>query len=110
MSEYLIYHGDFMTPVTEPGIVAFKATGNKILVRGSRSEITKWAEIIRQSTVLKETINNGEVSLQSWTFANKYASWTWFDEEDFDKYGDVYNNVKGSSVVVKIESANNDKK
>lgn len=110
MREYLVYHGNFMTPVTEPGKVSFRSNGNTILVRGEQDEAKRWAEILQTSSLLRNTMKNGEVSLETFAFANKYVSWTWFTDKEFDEFKDVYNDVKGTTIVVKIKPENNEEK
>lgn len=110
MREYLVYHGNYMTPVTEPGIVSFRSKGDTILVRGDAREAKEWADILRSSSVIRETMKNGNVSLESFAHANKYVSWTLFTDNEFDEFADVYNKVKGTTIVVKIKPEKDEKK
>lgn len=110
MTEYLVYHGGYMASSDDPGLVSFKSNKNTILVRGDLETANRWADILRTSVVIRETMKNGNVSLQSFSLANKYCAWTLFTDKEFDEFGDVYNKVKGTTIVVKIKPEKDEKK
>jgi hypothetical protein len=103
MAEYLIYHGDFGSSIDDPGLMSIKADGVKLTVRASRDMIEEWKDRIENSAVLQGSVKDGQVDLERYIFANKYSTWTFFTQEEFDDYKKVYNSVKGSSVVVTIK-------
>jgi len=97
MSEYLVLHGNFEAETTDPGIVAIKADGLRVSVRASREMLKQWSEILENSSALKQSVKNGQVSLESYALNNKYMTWTWFTDDDFDEFEKVYNSVTGST-------------
>lgn len=97
MSEYLVLHGNFEAEITDPGIVAIKADGLRVSIRASREMLKQWSEILENSSVLKQSVRNGQVSLKSYVLNNKYMTWTWFTDDDFEEFGEVYNSVTGST-------------
>lgn len=103
MAEYLIYHGDFGSSGDDPGLMSIKADGVKLTVRASRDMIEEWKGRIENSVVLQGSVKDGQVKLENYVFANKYSTWTFFTQEEFDDYKKVYNSVKGSSVVITIK-------
>lgn len=109
MKEYLVFHGGMDATSKDPGLVSFRAIGTKVYVRGPKKQAQRWANIIKKSIVLSESIKDGNLTFESFINANKYSSWTWFTEKDFDNYSDVYNNVKGSTIVIDIKPNKNEK-
>lgn len=103
MIEYLIYHGPFSSSPNDPGLVAFKANGLTITLRGNRKDLNEWSKIIEGSSVLKASVQNNKVNLRMFVNANKYSTWTYFTDKEFDQFSKVYNDVKGSTVIVKID-------
>lgn len=103
MTEYLVYHGPFESTIDDPGLVSFKADGLTVTLRGKKSEVDEWANIVRSSYVLAATTEDGQVNLESFVGANKYSRWTWFTDNDFDEYKNLYDSVKGRTVVIKIK-------
>jgi hypothetical protein len=104
MTQYLIYHGGLMAGVKKTGIVALKATDKTISLRGSRKAVQKWADIIKTSVVIKSSIKDNQIDLIPFINSNKFCSWTFFTDKEFDQFGEVYNKVKGSTVFIKIDS------
>jgi hypothetical protein len=103
MAEYLVYHGPFTAETTDPGILAIKADGLTVSVTGARQALAEWMPILENSSVLKGTVKNGKVSLESYVNANKYSTWTWFTDDEFDEFGKVYNSVKGSTKTFSVK-------
>lgn len=103
MAEYIIYHGDFDSDLTDPGLVAIKADGTKLTIRASRKLINEWKIRLENSRVLQGSVNDGQVNLENYILANKYSTWTFFTDNDFDEYKELYNSIKGSTVIVNIK-------
>lgn len=103
MAEYLIYHGDFGSSIDDPGLMSIKADGVKLTVRASRDMIKEWKGRIENSVVLQGSVKDGQVKLENYVFSNKYSAWTFFTDNDFDEYKELYNSIKGSTVIVNIK-------
>lgn len=107
MAEYLVLHGASDSSTDDPGLVAIKADGLKISVRAnSREMLAEWAQRLEGSQVLPQIVVNSQVMLDRYVQANKYMVWTWFTDDDFDEFGEVYNSVKGSTKVFTVKPFN----
>lgn len=103
MKEYLVYHGGNWATADDPGIVSFISDGDTIEIRGSKKDVAEWANVLRSSTVLASSMKNGNVTFGRWLNKNTYSAWTWFFEEDYDEYKDLFEAVKGETVSIKID-------
>lgn len=111
MAEYLILHGPlgpiikgkFKRDTSSPGIVAFKSDGDKIHIRGLESRARDWKSIVEGSPAVADGLTNNQVSLTSIMQANKFLAWTYFTDDEYEQYRDLYESVKGRTLIAKIK-------
>lgn len=106
MAEYLIFHGSFASgrDADSPGLISFMSDGQNITLKGNKKEVDAWSKIVERSTPISVTALT-EPHNVLWRFmnANKMASWSYFtDDNGYDKYSHIYDNVKGSTAKIKI--------
>lgn len=103
MKEYLVYHGGHWATVENPGIVSFAANGDTIELRGNKMDVEEWADTLRFSNAIHSSMKDGNVTFEYFISRNTYSSWTWFFEDDYEQYKDLFESVKGETVIVKID-------
>lgn len=108
MREYLIIHGGAEESADDPGVLAVMADGNKLHIRGASEEINRWVPVFSNSVVLKETMQENQITFERWVGANKYLALTWFTQDDFDSNKATYDGVKGRTRIIKIGKGKND--
>lgn len=103
MKEYLIYHGGHWATAESPGIVSFVADGSTVELRGNKMDVEEWAGTLKSSKAIASSIQDGNITFSYFIARNTYSAWTWFREDEYEQYKDLFESVKGETVTVKID-------